>query len=257
MEKLNFNGQKPFGTLLFRLLMDRRYEILRAIVQQFIETAEPVGSKSIVLGYHLSVSPATVRNEMMWLEEEGLIEQPYTSAGRVPTDLGYRLFVDKMLEDVKERKEALTVFEKVLKSYHLQKAREKLYDAVSILAQATQNASFATLPDNKRTFYVGISNVLKQPEFMHDPMLASQVIEVLEDNNRFVATLRTLPIDEDEIRIFIGRENLLKQIQSCSLIVVKYDFDGNDGFTGLLGPKRMRYSFNRAVLENVKQMLES
>src|SRR5690606_17309743 len=79
---------------------DRRLAVLRAIVQDYVETKEPVGSRSLVERHSLGVSPATVRNDMAYLEEAGLIAQPHTSAGRVPTDKGYRLFVDR-LSDVK------------------------------------------------------------------------------------------------------------------------------------------------------------
>src|SRR2546423_13866549 len=77
-------------------LDDRRLEVLRAIVEDSVETQGPVGSKALVERHHLRVSPATVRNDMAVLEEEGYIRQPHTSAGRVPTDRGYRLFVDKL-----------------------------------------------------------------------------------------------------------------------------------------------------------------
>jgi heat-inducible transcriptional repressor len=77
-------------------LDDRKLEVLRAIVQDYVETHEPVGSKALVERHQLGVSPATVRNDMAVLEEEGYIRQPHTSAGRVPTDLGYRLFVDRL-----------------------------------------------------------------------------------------------------------------------------------------------------------------
>ncbi|HEY0002860.1 MAG TPA: heat-inducible transcriptional repressor HrcA [Actinoplanes sp.] len=77
-------------------LDDRKLEVLRAIVEDYVETQEPVGSKALVERHHLGVSPATVRNDMAVLEEEGYIRQPHTSAGRVPTDAGYRLFVDRL-----------------------------------------------------------------------------------------------------------------------------------------------------------------
>jgi len=77
-------------------LDDRKLEVLRAIVEDYVATQEPVGSKALVERHHLGVSPATVRNDMAVLEEEGYIRQPHTSAGRVPTDRGYRLFVDKL-----------------------------------------------------------------------------------------------------------------------------------------------------------------
>ncbi|GAA2746209.1 heat-inducible transcriptional repressor HrcA [Terrabacter aerolatus] len=75
---------------------DRRLMVLRAIVQDYVQTSEPVGSKALVERHHLGVSAATVRNDMALLEEEGLIHAPHTSAGRVPTDAGYRVFVDRL-----------------------------------------------------------------------------------------------------------------------------------------------------------------
>jgi heat-inducible transcriptional repressor len=75
---------------------DRKLEVLRAIVADYVSSQEPVGSKSLVERHDLGVSPATVRNDMAALEEEGYIMQPHTSAGRIPTDKGYRLFVDRL-----------------------------------------------------------------------------------------------------------------------------------------------------------------
>ena len=75
---------------------DRKLDVLRAIVEDYVSTQEPVGSKALVERHHLGVSPATVRNDMAVLEEEGFITQPHTSAGRIPTDKGYRLFVDRL-----------------------------------------------------------------------------------------------------------------------------------------------------------------
>src|SRR5213592_2840586 len=79
-----------------RMSEERRLAVLRAIVQDYVQTSEPVGSKSLLERHHLGVSAATVRNDMAALEEEGLIAAPHTSAGRVPTDAGYRLFVDRL-----------------------------------------------------------------------------------------------------------------------------------------------------------------
>ena len=77
-------------------LEERKLEVLRAVIEDYIATEEPVGSKALAERHHLGVSPATIRNDMALLEEEGYIAQPHTSAGRVPTDKGYRLFVDRL-----------------------------------------------------------------------------------------------------------------------------------------------------------------
>lgn len=234
---------------------DRKQEILRAIVKHFIKTAEPVGSKTILVSYSFHVSPATIRNDMSSLEKEGLIYQPYTSAGRIPTDNGYRLYIDEIADYKAAKKKALARLDNVKKQYKAEQIRGHIYDAVSLLSRATENVSFATLPDNARTFYLGLSNVLKQPEFATDNIRASQVVEVLENNDNFRRTLDELETGE-KVKTFIGKENILEQIKSCSLIVTKYNKDGFQGYMGVLGPTRMNYPFNKIILEEVKRLFE-
>lgn len=235
---------------------DRKKKVLQAIIKHFVETAQPVGSQTILISYHFHVSPATIRNDMMSLEHEGYIFQPHTSSGRVPTDKGYRLFVDEMADYQSARQEALKTLKEVSLKYKAEKVREKLYDAVSLLARATACASFATTPDNPHTFFLGMSNVLRQPEFLENSIRASEVIEVLERSDNFVNTLASLEIN-NQIRTFIGEENILSQIQSCSIIVTKYEKDGFTGYLGILGPKRMNYAYNIVLLEEVKKLLKS
>lgn len=235
---------------------ERKNQVLCAIVKHFINTAEPVGSNTIILKYNFHVSPATIRNDMACLEEEGYIFQPHTSSGRVPTDLGYRTYVD----DIKDMKQARLEATKVLKSlsedHKKRKAKEYVYDAVNLLSRATLCASFATVPDNNRTFYLGLSNVLRQPEFISNPMNASQVLEVFEHSDNFINTLKSLNVS-NKIKAFIGEENIIPQIQSCSIIASTYEVNGFKGYFGILGPKRMRYPFNIAMLEQVKTLLEN
>jgi len=233
---------------------DRKQEILRAIVKHFLKTAEPVGSKTVLVSYSFHVSPATIRNDMALLEKQGLIYQPYTSSGRIPTDRGYRLYVDEIADYKSAKKKALAKLESVQKEYKTEKVREHVYDAVALLSRATENVSFATLPDNKRTFYLGLSNVLKQPEFATNNIRASQVVEVLENNDNFRNTLNELNLDES-VKTFIGKENLLEEIQSCSLMATSYTRNEFLGYVGLLGPTRMNYPFNRTILEEVKKII--
>jgi transcriptional regulator of heat shock response len=235
---------------------DRKKKVLQAIINHFVETAEPVGSNTILVSYQFHVSPATIRNDMMTLEEEGYIYQPHTSAGRIPTDKGYRLFVDEMADYKKARLEAIQALSSVRAKYRADKVRERLYDAVSIIARATNAVSFATTPDNPHTFFLGMSNVLRQPEFSQNSVNASEVMEVLERSNNFINTLATLEVD-DSVRTFIGEENILPQILSCSIIVTKYEDDGFKGYIGILGPKRMDYAYNIVLLEEIKKLLNN
>ena len=233
--------------------MDRQIQILQAIIEQFIQTAEPVGSKTIVIRFNLNVSPATIRNDMAALEKLGLITQPHTSAGRIPTEKGYRLFVDELTDYKQAQKIAKTTIAHLVEQNQAHKAKQKLYDAMNILSQAIENLCFATVPDNERAFFLGTSKILRNQEFLDEPMRASQVIEVLEKGTRFRNTLEQLPTD-DNIKIFIGKENLIKEIESCSIIVTEYELDGYNGHIGILGPTRMRYAYNKAILEEIKKM---
>ncbi len=128
---------------------DRKLEVLRAIVEDFITTNEPVGSKTLVERHNLGVSSATIRNDMAALEEDGLIAQPHTSAGRVPTDAGYRMFVDR-LTDIKPlsgaEKRAITAF--LDGAVDLD---DVLHRAVRALAQLTRNVAVVQYPTLSRS----------------------------------------------------------------------------------------------------------
>src|SRR5689334_3044340 len=128
---------------------DRKLEVLRAIIEDFIATNEPVGSKTLADRYNLGVSPATIRNDMAVLEEEGLIAQPHTSAGRVPTDAGYRLFVDRLTE-----LKPLSAAERKAISTFLNGAADLddvLRRAVRTLAQLTRHVAVIQYPSLNRS----------------------------------------------------------------------------------------------------------
>ncbi len=128
---------------------DRRLAVLRAIVGDYVATREPVGSKALVERHQLGVSPATVRNDMAALEEEGLIAQPHTSAGRIPTDKGYRFFVDRLTQikpmSVAERR-AISTF---LEGAH--DLEDTIQRSVRLLAQLTQQVAIVQYPSLARS----------------------------------------------------------------------------------------------------------
>ena len=128
---------------------DRKLEVLRAIVEDFIATNEPVGSKALSERHNLGVSPATIRNDMASLEEDGLIAQPHTSAGRIPTDAGYRLFVDRLTQlkplSVAERRAIQTFLDCAVD------LDDVLHRAVRTLAQLTRNVAVVQYPSLSRS----------------------------------------------------------------------------------------------------------
>jgi heat-inducible transcriptional repressor len=141
--------QKP-DSAEFPQLDRRAQQVLAAVIREYIATAEPVASAQLVRGYKLDVSPATVRNELAALEEAGLLTHPHTSAGRVPTDLGYRYFIETLMP-----RPSLGADEQVTVSHQFQQALQDtaawLRVAASSLARLTAEASIVTPPASKRT----------------------------------------------------------------------------------------------------------
>jgi heat-inducible transcriptional repressor len=128
---------------------ERKLEVLRAIIEDFISTNEPVGSKALADRHNLGVSPATIRNDMAALEEEGLIAQPHTSAGRVPTDAGYRMFVDRLTQ----LKPLSTAEKRAIQAFLDESVDldDVLHRAVRTLAQLTRNVAVVQYPSLSRS----------------------------------------------------------------------------------------------------------
>jgi transcriptional regulator of heat shock response len=233
--------------------MDRRYSILRAIVRHFIDTANPVGSKAVQETKDFNISAATIRNEMAILEKEGFLEHPHTSAGRIPTAQGYRLYVNDIQLSEKEKKKVEEDFSSARDQHYREKmADQRVFDAVAILTKITPNIAFASVPSAKRTFFLGLSNILREPEFTRNTDMASQIVKVLEDD--FANILEDMEITE-EISLFIGPENLIPDFDACSLIAFEFDVLRTKGTIGILGPMRMPYKRNILALEATRAFL--
>lgn len=150
------------------MLEDRRLSVLRAIVEDFVQTNEPVGSKALVERHQLGVSSATIRNDMAALEDEGLIAQPHTSAGRIPTDAGYRVFVDR-LSTLKPMSPAER---RAIESF-LEGAvdlDDVMQRSVRLLAQLTRQVAFVQYPTLSRS-------TVRHVEFV--PMTATRLLLIV------------------------------------------------------------------------------
>ena len=177
---------------------DRKLEVLRAIVADFIATNEPVGSKALVDRHNLGVSPATIRNDMAALEEEGLIAQPHTSAGRVPTDAGYRLFVDKLTEikplSGAERRAIHTFLDGAVD------LDDVLHRAVRTLAQLTRNVAVVQYPSLSRSRIRHLELVM---------LSGSRLMLVLiTDTGRVEQRIVELPAEVSDVVVFDLRATL-------------------------------------------------
>lgn len=166
------------------MLEDRRLAVLRAIVEDYVASHEPVGSKALVERHNLGVSPATIRNDMAALEEEGFIAQPHTSAGRVPTDRGYRLFVDR-LSGVKP----LTVAERRAIHQFLDEAvdlDDVMVRTVRLLAQLTRQVALVQYPSMSRSSVRHVEVVALSTTRL--------IIVIIADNGRVEQRIIELPL---------------------------------------------------------------
>jgi heat-inducible transcriptional repressor len=173
------------------VLDDRKLAVLRAIVHDYVSTMEPVGSKALVDRHHLDVSPATIRNDMAVLEEQGYITQPHTSAGRIPTDKGYRLFVDR-LSGIKPlsaaERRAIETF--LAGAYDLD---DVVIRTVRLLAQLTRQVALVQYPSLTRSAVRHIELV---------PIAAKRLLLVLiTDNGRVEQRAVELPMPIDETAV--------------------------------------------------------
>ena len=147
-------------------LTDRKLRILQFIIQEYIETAEPVGSRTISKNKALGVSAATIRNEMADLEEMGFLVQPHTSAGRIPSHVAYRLYVDKLMGVIGLNKKDKDSIEEVLAG-NIEQIQDLLQDSLSILTQITNYTSLSVSQNLQKSKKKNLSNQKKAFHFFY------------------------------------------------------------------------------------------
>jgi heat-inducible transcriptional repressor len=231
----------------------RQEQILRSIIEQYAEVASPVGSS--LLAKVFNVSSATIRAEMAELERLGFIMQPHTSAGRVPTDKGYRFYVNSLAlaEEVgvqpaerergAERALAARVHDAGL-------PERTIRNAVDTLVELTHNLGLATI--GNQLYMSGLSNLFGQPEFVQ----AGQVQQVAQLLDNLEPWLREAAPNEP-LNVYIGRENPIGRTAGCTLIISKFRGPYSDrSYIGVLGPTRQNYRDVTNLVRRAGQTLE-
>jgi len=216
----------------------RKSALLSAIINEYIKTAKPVSSGIIVDNYDFDCSPATIRNKMVILEEEGYIESPHTSAGRIPTQQGWQLYIAEYLESEDVSSEEKTELQKGLKLDNLKNTAKKLGN----MSELTVFIGFS----EHDTYFTGLANLFRQPEFQEIDLVQSisQVVDHLEE--MMPAIKKVL---NSETRVLIGDEN---PFGADSGVVAT---EINKVLVGILGPVRMDYQKNMARLNFIKESL--
>ncbi len=216
----------------------RQQQLLLAIIEEFINTAEAVGSESLRERRILNVSPATIRNEMAALCRGGYLMQPHSSAGRTPTPLGMRFFIKEILE------KPLNLSQGTKEEYRhlLFHARFDpillVREALSILARVSGNATVALV--NGQVFYSGLSEMLDMPEF-HEPENLRPILGILEDYSK-LSLLFNQHREDNDVHVLLGEETGLDGFTNYALIFSELRMHGSGkGYIAVIGPNRMHY----------------
>ncbi|MEK7603008.1 MAG: transcriptional regulator [Patescibacteria group bacterium] len=230
-------------------MTDRQKRILQAVVEQYAEVASPVGSS--LLAKVFSVSSATIRAEMAELERHGFITQPHTSAGRIPTDKGYRYYVNQVNEDdqaLPERGASRALAARVEGGGLPERT---IRNTVDTLVELTHNLGLATLGD--QLYMSGLSNLFGQPEFMQ----TGQVQQVAGLLDNLEPWLREAAPNEP-LSVYIGAENPIGRSAGCSLIISRFRSPYSDrSYIGVLGPTRQSYRDVMSLVRRAGETLES
>lgn len=220
-------------------LSERQKLILHTLIKDYVKNAQAVSSGLLVKKYKLDISTATVRNELMYLEELGYIYQPHTSAGRVPTALAYALDLETSLDKVKDLRQS----DALILDRAWEESKDNYKPMARSLAKLSDNAVFWAFHKND-LYHTGLSNLFSQTEFKQSDIVcdASQVIDRMEDIiDSFFDGI------DDGLKVYLGNDNPFGSF--LGTILLKYRLNGISGLVGILGPMRMDYHRNLSLLE--------
>jgi len=221
-------------------LTSRQTQILKTIINEYISTAEPVGSEAMDKKYNLGVSPATIRNEMVSLTKAGYLKQPHASAGRIPTPVAMKFYINQLMEE-----KQMSLVDEV-------KAKEEVWDsrddidelmdeATHALASRTKSLSVAALKDKKNRFWqAGQSYIFDNPEFAE--MAACQsLFSIFEEFDKMDRLFFGMAESTSPLEVLFGEEIGWPELASTGIIATHFNIKGKPGALGVIGPARSNY----------------
>jgi len=231
----------------------RKDKILGIVVNEYIKTVTPVSSGHIAREYMHDMSSATIRNILAELEREGYLTHPHTSAGRVPTESGYRYFVDHLMNEIqlleKEKSEIKIEYEAQVNSL------ESMLERTSqVISDVTQYTSIVSIDGLDRIFCKGVCHIVGYNDFQ-DLTCLGHLLRALEEKERLLEIINRAIAKK--IRIYIGHEIAWSDIQRCSLAISSYHIGQNtSGRIAVLGPTHMDYPRVVSTLEYFSKVMQ-
>lgn len=226
-------------------MTERQAAILTAIVEIYAKTAEPVGSGALVERF--GTSSATIRADMAALEDAGYIAQPHISAGRIPTDKGYRAYVNAIGETHPDTRVNQAIAKRINSAGEVERA---IKQAAESLSEITQNVGLVTTAEGM--FFTGLASLFGQPEYFGGRQ-AYEVARLLDNLDEWLGEAAP----EDRVSVFIGRENPIGKASGASLIIARFVSPYSDrSYVGVLGPTRQNYERVIGLVDYTGKLLE-
>ena len=231
---------------------ERQKEILMAIIREFMESADEVGSIALLEKYDLGVSSATIRNEMVRLMELGLLDKSHTSSGRHPTDQALRLYVSNVLGNCSLN--PMITIEIRRGIFRDRFSKDTVVDSIlTIVSDETESVSFVIIDGIPR--YWGISQLFKYEE-LRDTEKLQRIVNILEDEN-FLNNL-VKKYGSSGVSLIIGEESGIKGLEECAIAFTKIPFwNAKDSYVGVIGSKRMDYAKTVPALREVQSSMRN
>lgn len=219
-------------------LTERQINLLKAVVEEYIEAAVPIGSEMLEKKYNFGVSPATIRNEMVKLTSLGLLRQPHTSAGRIPSPLGFKFYIQNLMQQ-KELPVSMEVAVKEKIWDYRQKWEKALREATRVLADKSHMLAIATT-DQKDVYYYGAANLLEIMEF-YDMLVTKNLLAALDEVsfwwNIFSRSSGDLPY-----QVLFGEDLKNEYLANCGVVYSLVETPKMNFAIGVVGPSRLHFS---------------
>jgi heat-inducible transcriptional repressor len=236
-------------------LTSRQTQVLKTIIDEYIGTAEPVGSEAMDKKYNLGVSPATIRNEMVTLTKAGYLKQPHASAGRIPTPVAMKFYINQLMEE-----KQMSLVDEV-------KAKEEVWDsrsdidelmdeATHALASRTKSLAVAALKDKKNRFWqAGQSYIFNNPEFAE--MAACQsLFSIFDEFDKMDRLFFGMAESTSPLEVLFGEEIGWPELAPAGIIATHFTIKGKPGALGVIGPARSNYGTVIPILRYFGNLIE-
>lgn len=233
-------------------LTARQVRILRSVIEEFITTAEPVGSETIDRKFNIGVSPATIRNELVYLTKQGYLNKAHSSAGRLPTPLALKLYVNELMKE-----KELSVADEVSTKERIWNSRNEKED---LLRQGTKlladrsHALGITLTGDKKIYTAGYANLLSMPEF-YDIDVVRNVLSLIEEANLIEEIFESVN-SENPIHLVFGPELGNRYLEPIGMIFMEIQTSGMQCRMGVLGSTRFEYEYLIPMMRYLRGVVE-